>query len=180
MFTYREILHVGIPATVMDAFFILSFLIINAGFLVMIWSKTTLSYVEPAGRYKVTQLMLIYDNGLLIQHVKAKDVRAEIDPAIISAMLMAIKDFVTDSLLSAKKGALDELKYGDMKIVFLKGHRVFLVAVVEGFVAEAFKAKLRATVSDVESRYSEPLKNWDGDCSSFDGVEVKMQMLILD
>ncbi|MFH0815871.1 MAG: hypothetical protein V1934_03540 [Methanobacteriota archaeon] len=180
LFTYQSMLGLGIPAGLSDSLFILSFLILNAGFMVMIWSRTTMLHVEPAGRYKVNQLMLIYDNGLLIQHVKSSDVASEIDPTVVSAMLMSIKDFVADSLLSAKKGILDELKYGDMKIVFQKGRRVFLVAVVEGFVADAFKAKLKAMVSEMEAQYSKPLKDWDGDLGWFDGVEEKMQALILE
>lgn len=102
-------------------------------------------------------------SGLLITH--ATPGRAEIvDADLVSGMLTAIRDFARDSFGQGEsQEELDEIQYGESRIVIQSGPAAYVAAVYTGTEPEGFRAALRDLVSDLHVRHERALRNYDGD-----------------
>jgi hypothetical protein len=79
-------------------------------------------------------------------------------------MLTAIRDFAHDSFGDGSAGeSLDEVQYGDERIVIQNGMHVYLAAVTTGVEPEWFRARLRSFVSELHIQHAPALRDYSGD-----------------
>lgn len=125
--------------------------------------------------FTLHELFLIHrDSGLLIAH-RRPDGAASADSDLMAGMLTAIRDFAHDSL--ARPGGLaegqeaiaqelDEVKYGDQRIIIQSGRAAYLATVLSGVEPEGFHAHLRQFISEVHVSSETALRRYTGDSAT--------------
>lgn len=114
-------------------------------------------------RAKLDELFLMHDSGMLIRHWSRKgDVAHDTD--IMSGMFIVLQEFVRDTWKSYDDGEanLEEVRFGDQRVVIARGAHSVLAAVVQGRYLNGIPKKLRRAVDDFERSSGPVLKDWNG------------------
>lgn len=130
--------------------------------------------------YQIQQVLLIHqETGILLQSVSL-NVEDDENSDVVSAMLTAIDDFVSDSFANKSNGAhLDEIKTDNFTLYLLKGPKAFLVAAVTGSISPKAKTQLQTTLEDIHASYSSQLNDFQGDTSQFSAVSNELNECLL-
>ncbi|MFQ6127856.1 MAG: hypothetical protein ACE5QW_03010 [Thermoplasmata archaeon] len=124
----------------------------------------------------VDEIFLLHRSGLLIKHYTRR-LKPDLDTDILSAMLVAVQEFVKDSF-RGEEGALDELKFGELRIIIARGKNTVLASVVTGEHPEDIVPQLRMALEDVERKHGRVLEKWSGTEDEVHGVDSVMKDLI--
>ena len=124
------------------------------------YSELTLRDAIP---FSVRQLFLIQPGtGLLLASYPAGD--TDLSSGLIGGMLTAIREFARESFGRGQADTeLDEIQYGNERIIIQSGQYAFLAAVIDGVEPEGFRALLRGFVSDLHIDHEIMLRRYDGD-----------------
>lgn len=128
--------------------------------------------------FSVEEVFLIYRDGRLISHRG----KGSIDDTLVSSMLTAIQDFVKDSFKA--KGKIDEIQYGKERILIQHPpyddyfSYVYLAVLINGREDANFKREMMSLVVKIHKQYSEILKNWDGDLSKLNELDLIVKKFI--
>jgi hypothetical protein len=135
--------------------------------------------------FQVSELFLVHrESGLLLLHLPSEPPVGDPHGAssenadLISGMLTAIRDFAQDAFGRGQEGGLDEIQYGNRRVLVEACQHVYLAAVVDGVEAAGFRARLRDAVIEVENAYIDALKRYDGDASPFKTSEPSLAALL--
>lgn len=109
---------------------------------------------------RIDELFLLHRSGELIRH-HSRSLRAEVDSDVLSAMLVAVQNFVRESF-NFRAGDLEELKFGDEKIMLIHGEHVILAAVIDGPFPQRLAAPMREALDEIENRFGDSLDEWSG------------------
>ena len=131
------------------------------------------------GKYVVEQVFLINKDGRLLAHKARKPLEGGGED-IISGMLTALQGFIKEFLRDEKQGELEEMKYGDLKIVIERGQRVYLAVFLSGYVTEELKTDLKLIIQKVDTDMGGVLDSWDGTVKMLDGLKVYLEKLIVE
>jgi hypothetical protein len=119
----------------------------------------------------VSQILLIHrETGLLLWQA-ARNPAAAQDSDLVGGMLTAIRDFVHDAFGRGQEGELDEIEYGDRRILTEASRHAYLAVVVDGVQPPGFRAEMRERIIEVEHRFAEELRHYDGDPTALAPVE---------
>jgi len=121
------------------------------------------------GRADICELFILHNSGLLLRHY-SDSLRTDIDRDILGGMLVGVQDFVKQTLAS-KEGRLDQMRYGDYTIFFVRGAEVIAAAVVREGDAESVEYQVMDALQEFEERYRTTLKSWTGDANAFPGID---------
>jgi hypothetical protein len=125
--------------------------------------------------FEVTETFLIHrETGLLLRHV-SRDSSVSSDSDLVSGMLTAIRDFVQDAFGHGKEGQLDEIQYGEQRILIEAAQYAYLAVVVDGIEPPGFRAEMRERVIEISNTYEEILRNYQGDSSPLAPVQETLQ-----
>ncbi len=120
------------------------------------------------------------ETGLLLAHSHPGDVQIA-DSDIISGMLTAIRDFAHDSFGQGEEDKeLDEVQYGDQRIIIQSGRAAYAAVVIIGTEPEGFRAQLRDLVSDLHVKYEKSLRDYNGDPTSLPNLQPKIARFVAD
>jgi len=147
--------------------------------------------------FEVAEVFLIHrETGLLLWHVASdQDERdAPSDSDLISGMLTAIRDFAQDafgrgeggwqtsrmqtSRMQTSEGQLDEIQYGDWRILIEASQHAYVAVVVDGVEPPGFRAEVRERLIEVEHAYGKTLRRYDGDPTPLAPVEASLNSLM--
>jgi outer membrane protein OmpA-like peptidoglycan-associated protein len=118
-------------------------------------------------QYRVEQVLLVHrETGLLLNSVTAAQVETQ-DPELVSSMLTAIADFVSDSF-SAGKETLERIRFGDLELQLLVGPQAILAVAVRGSATDDLALAANKTIESVHAEFGRALLNFEGDRSAFD------------
>lgn len=118
--------------------------------------------------HQVEHVLLIHkETGLLLAHVPDE---GSTDGDVISGMLTAIRDFVSDSFMPRATGEMRRFSVGDVNVLTETGPHAYLAAVVRGIPPEALREQLERATEDVHLRWSAELKAFSGDTAPFADV----------
>jgi hypothetical protein len=122
--------------------------------------------------FEVTEMLLVHqETGLLLRHL-GRDPGASPDSDLVSGMLTAIRDFTQDAFGrepggrvtgSAEEGQLDEIQYGERRILLEASQHAYLAVVVDGVEPPGFRAEMRQRIVEVEHTYEQVLRHYEGD-----------------
>ncbi len=119
---------------------------------------------------RLEELFIIHRNGVLIKHY-SRTIKSEKDRDILSGMLVGILNFAREAWKS-NKGDLQEMRYGQQRILFLRGRYTIAALVVSGSGSDV---DLRYRISDIlgefEEKYGHVLEHWQGEMTDFEGVD---------
>ena len=135
--------------------------------------------------FHVTELFLIHrETGLLLLHLAASGTApgavpdTEGNADLVSGMLTAIRDFAQDAFGRGREGGLDEIQYGDRRILIEAAQHIYLAAVVDGVEQAGFRSRLRDSAMEVENAYNNVLRQYDGDASRLAPAEPQLAGLL--
>ncbi|MCB9423292.1 MAG: hypothetical protein H6667_26085 [Ardenticatenaceae bacterium] len=113
--------------------------------------------------FSVRQLFLIQPGtGLLMASYPADD--TDLSSGLIGGMLTAIREFARESFGRGRSDTeLDEIQYGNERVIIQSGQYAFLAAVIDGIEPEGFRSLLRGFVSDLHIDHEMMLRRYDGD-----------------
>ncbi len=127
--------------------------------------------LRDAMPFKIRQLFLIQkESGLLVSHWNY-DENAREDSDLISSMLTAIRDFAHDSFSEDADDQLDEIQFGDQRIIIEGSPSVYVAAVIAGIEPDGFRRRLRDFVSHINIQYESILRAYDGDPESLPSMD---------
>ncbi len=124
----------------------------------------------------IEDVFLLHRSGLLLKHYTRR-LRPNMDSDVLSGMLVAVQDFIKDSF-RGEKGQLNEIRFGEIRIVIIEGKWTILAAVVRGSRPFDIQPELGVALADLESRYEDPLVDWDGTMDQIAEVDKIMSDLI--
>lgn len=134
--------------------------------------RTGKSYAEIAllrsVDYQVQQVFLIHkETGLLLYHIQAKGTFAQ-DPDMVSSMLTAIQDFISDSFHVDDPHQTRSFRLGNLHLHVECGSQAILAAVVVGSPPSEFKTLLKETLEKVHTHFLTELADFEGDNDVFE------------
>jgi hypothetical protein len=124
----------------------------------------------------IEDIFLLHRSGLLLKHYTRR-LRPNVDSDVLSGMLVAVQDFVKDSF-RGEKGQLNEIRFGEIRIVIIEGKWTILAAVVRGARPYDIQPELSVALTDLETKYEDPLIDWDGTMDEIADVDRIMGDLI--
>lgn len=131
--------------------------------------------------FSIREIFLIqHGSGLLLAHSHPGSTEV-VDSDLISGMLTAIRDFVRDSFgYGDKDKDLDEVQYGDQRIIIQSGRAAYLAVVSTGTEPEGFRARLHEFVSELHVKYEKPLAQYNGDPTVLPNLQPKIARLVAE
>ena len=130
----------------------------------------------PESLGNLEDVFLLHRSGLLLKHYTRR-LRPNMDSDVLSGMLVAVQEFIKDSF-RGEGGALDEIRFGDMRIRMLEGKWTIMAALIRGEASESHRAEMTAALKDLETRYEDLLIDWDGTMDRIPEVDRIMMRLI--
>jgi len=138
-------------------------------------------YLSAIEQTVIDEVFLLHKDGLLVKHYTRR-LKPDVDSDILSGMLIAVQNFVNESFIGEaglrKEGQLDEMKFGQYRILLVRGTSVIVAAVVSGPRVEKVPAQIRAAIEDLEGALGGVLVGWDGNMDQVSGADAFMQDLI--
>ena len=153
----------------------------SLGWRVDAW-RTGKSYSEVVFlktlNYRVEEVFLIHKETGLLVHQVAQDLGVSKDADMMSAMLTAIQDFITDSFEVGDDERLASMKMGSLTILLEPGPNAVLAVAVRGNISSDYRSLLVTTQEQCHRRYARQLREFDGDTSSFRGIDEVLRMCL--
>ena len=131
---------------------------------------------EAESKMFIEDIFLLHRSGILLKHFTRR-LRPNIDSDLLSGMLVAVQEFIKDTFRE-EKGSLNEISFGEMRLVVVEGKWTILAGVVHGQHVMDILPELQGALRDLETKYEDPLLDWDGDMDSLPGVDKIMDSLI--
>ena len=110
----------------------------------------------------IEDVFLLYRDGILIKH-QTRRLKPDIDSDILTGMLTAVQAFVKDSFRGEAEGDLDEIKFGEVRIMIGRGKYVVIAAMVTGGNTQSMRSQIQAAITEIEDHHWDQLDGWDGD-----------------
>ncbi len=120
-------------------------------------------------KVEIEEAFLVYRDGVLISHLSRSLLR-EKDEDVLSGMLTAVQEFVREAFQYGEHRDLQQLDFGDYRILIERGKYVFLAIVYSGRESIAIHKKVRTVIARIEKEYGAALENWDGDMEEVVGA----------
>ncbi|GAB4426606.1 MAG: hypothetical protein Kow0031_06410 [Anaerolineae bacterium] len=128
--------------------------------------------------FSVSEVFLIHlETGLLLWYTSSNPEMSP-DTDLISGMFTAIRDFVKESFGRNRQGQLDEIQYGDQRILIEATRYSYLAVVVNGIEPAGYRAKIRERVVEIDLANEMILRDYQGDVSQLVGVEESINSFI--
>ncbi len=128
--------------------------------------------------YRVEQVFLIHrETALLLEHVTAPAATGG-DPELISGMLGAIQDFVSDSFDEGDGAGIGQVEFGGRLLQVARSPTAVLACVVRGIPPPDFHAEIQQALERVHEERAQELREFDGDTTPFGLVRPTIEGLL--
>ena len=120
---------------------------------------------------------LVYRDGRVIAHTSRRADFAA-DAEVVSGMLQAIQDFITQSFSGTPGGALREVRHGGLDLIVEHGESAYLAVVVAGPRPLGLQQQMKSVLSTFHQKYAPVLDKWDGVVDRFEGAEDLLREIV--
>jgi hypothetical protein len=128
----------------------------------------------------ITDVFFIYRDGRLISHRSAGSaMRQELDTDLVSSMLTAVQQFVSDSLSEGGADGVKKLEFGEKEIYIERGASTYLAVIYTGDMNRKLNSRMRELVEKIETEHPE-LSEWNGNTAGLESVGVLLGELAMD
>jgi hypothetical protein len=111
--------------------------------------------------YNVQHVFLIHrPTGILLEHLSNTDEQVE-DADIVSSMLTAIRDFVSDSF-GDEEQELEEITHGERRFLIESGMYAYIAVVVDGTEPSGYHTLISQAIQEINLKFELDLKRFDG------------------
>lgn len=127
-------------------------------------------------RNTVEHVFLIYQGGTPLVHL-SRTLTSDKDPDLIASMFTAIQSFMNESFHSMGVGSVRSIEMAEHHVAFGRGQYVLLVVLYRGRESNRLERRVESVVKDIEGRFADVLKDWNGDVDRIDGVKQMLERL---
>ncbi|MEO0687299.1 MAG: BON domain-containing protein, partial [Cyanobacteria bacterium J06649_11] len=119
--------------------------------------KESISFIPQA-------IFLIHKtSGLVISDIQPSD-SEKLESDMIAGMLTAIRSFANDCMIqSGNISELDEIDYGNFKIILEVAGYCYLAIIVKGETPKKYISQMRQVLSKIIQTYGKPIEQFEGD-----------------
>jgi hypothetical protein len=117
--------------------------------------------------FQIEEVFLIYQDGRLIAH-NTRRLKADVDKDILTGMLTAVQNFVSESFQKDEVGVLDEMHYGNLNILIENGPSANMAVVVHGEEPKDMRKKMKGILKEIHEMFGPYLAQWDGDTTALE------------
>jgi OOP family OmpA-OmpF porin len=129
--------------------------------------------------YRVEQVYFIHsETGLLLAHAAAADLKVA-DADLISGMLTAIQDFVSDSFAIQEGGELRTFCVGELTVMVERGPQAVIAAVVRGPPPDTLLLQLQDALETLHFQFAPAFAEYNGDAAPFAGARSRLEELLV-
>ncbi len=126
----------------------------------------------------IDEVFFLHRSGELIKHYTRR-MKPDVDSDILSGMLVAVQDFVSDTF-KFRKGELNQLKFGEYHIAIIRCKNAILAAVTAGPEPKKLESQLRDVCKEIEIKLGDKLEGWSGMPDEMDDADEIIKKLIID
>ncbi|MGB6297446.1 MAG: BON domain-containing protein [Rivularia sp. (in: cyanobacteria)] len=101
-------------------------------------------------------------SGLVICDIQPPD-SERLESDMIAGMLTAIRSFANDCMAQSGNSELDEIDYGNFKIILEVAGYCYLAIIVKGETPKKFVSQMRETLSKIIQTYGKSIEQFEGD-----------------
>lgn len=136
------------------------------------------AFYRKRSSYWVYEAFLIHEKGLPIAHA-SQEGSSELENVVVSGMFTAVQDFIGDAFSGETfdDWELDEMKFGDNKILTEKSQNLYLAAIFEGN-GDKLRKRVKKVMLNINEEYGEVLEHWDGDMTKLRGIKAMIAGLV--
>jgi len=128
--------------------------------------------------FSVAEIFLIHrETGLLLRHISHHP-DASPDSDLISGMLTAIRDFAHQAFGRGQEGQLEEIQYGERRILIEAARHAYLAVVVDGIEPPGFRAEMRERIIQIDHTHARTLRHYDGDPTLLASVDESLNSMV--
>ncbi|MGX5173002.1 OmpA family protein [Aliikangiella sp. IMCC44653] len=128
--------------------------------------------------YRVEQVFFIHSETGVLLHSEISDGIYHQDPDLVSAMLTAITDFVSDSFNSQDQN-LNVIQFGDLSILISSGPLAILALVVRGTPPTKIQQSMDVALEELHQDYATSLNQFEGDTAEFKSSSTSLRKLLV-
>ncbi|MDN3649859.1 OmpA family protein [Reinekea marina] len=130
-------------------------------------------------KFRVEQVLLVHrETGLLLNHVAQPEIQTQ-DPELVSSMLTAILDFITDSFEQDRSGTLEGIRFGEFQLHISAGPDVIIAAAVRGIVSEQVRITLDEASEQIQAGFAQEIETFNGDLDPFSETHTILKACLL-
>jgi outer membrane protein OmpA-like peptidoglycan-associated protein len=119
--------------------------------------------LQEAIQYEVQAIFLIHKtSGAIVEEVQSPQLAQKLESDLLAGMLTAIRSFVNDCISLDRNSELNQIEYGDAKIILEVGGYCYLAVIVKGEPSKQFIANIRETLSQIILVHGETIETYDG------------------
>ena len=123
--------------------------------------------VRKTLRYRVEQVFLIHrETGVLLEYVAIRGAPGA-DSDMVSGMLTAIGQFVSDSFHTSASESLDAIKVGEFRVWVERGSRAILAATIRGTPPLEYRNVMQDTLDSIHVMCQRALEEFKGETGPF-------------
>jgi uncharacterized repeat protein (TIGR01451 family) len=126
----------------------------------------------------IDEVFFLHRSGELIRHYTRR-MKPDVDSDILSGMLVAVQDFVSDTF-KFRKGELNQLKFGEYRIAIIRCKNAVLAAVTAGPEPKKLESQLRDVCKEIETKLGDKLDGWSGMPDELSDADEIIKKLIID
>jgi hypothetical protein len=136
---------------------------------------------KERGDFNIQDVFVVYRDGRLVTHLSRK-IRIIDDSEIIGSMITAVQTFVRESFRREAKGALEELKFGNIRILMEYGKSLNIALVLRGTKYESVRPVVKEILNALHEAWKPELaaQKWDGNLTNIAALEKVIQKDLLD
>ena len=128
--------------------------------------------------FRVEHIYLIdRETSMCLREAQALGVHS-LDGDAVSAMFTAIQSFVQDSFANDSSERLTEFKSDQFKVWITHGSSMMLACVISGDAPESLRQSMDDTLDDIHVEFANESADFNGDTSTFEGVEEHLNPLL--
>jgi hypothetical protein len=128
----------------------------------------------------ITDVLFIYRDGRLISHRSAaSSMRKELDSDLVSSMLTAVQQFVSDSLSEEGQDRVKKLEFGDKEIFIERGANTYLAVIYTGDMSKRLNSNIRELIAHIEADYP-ALDEWNGKMTGLESISSMLDKMVSD
>ena len=137
--------------------------------------------------FRVEHVFMIHaETGSLLLHVAAPDALGK-DPALVSSMLSAVRDFVGEAFTSdAEEDSADsetnaaEHSFGDQQLITERAGGLVLAWAVRGRMGSEHRTETRKKAEMLSLQFAHEVENFDGDPEPFEQARMSLEACLVE
>ena len=129
--------------------------------------------------YRVEQVFLVHtETGIMLDHVVGEGIQSQ-DADLVSGMLTAVQQFVSDSFGHGQNDRLESLQMGEISVLVARNPQAYLACVVRGNPPANLVQQMHTALEFICLECAEGLNNFDGDTSKFQMARRYLENLLV-